>query len=83
VGPLGRGVLALSQFNVGSSLFRPPPPILQVNFMGGGQNLPVKLGGGRNNEKPKFTGTELGVRLPGAVQGIFGPILTDVPLPYP
>jgi hypothetical protein len=29
--------------------------------MRGGQNLPVQLGGVRNNEETKFSGTELGI----------------------
>jgi hypothetical protein len=31
--------------------------------MGGGQNSHVKFWGGRNNDEPKFTGTELEVHL--------------------
>jgi hypothetical protein len=50
--------LALSQFNLGSSLF-PPPRNFAGKFYGGGQNLPVKFRGGRNNEEPEFTGLEL------------------------
>ena len=32
----------------------PPPPISQVNFMRGVQNLYVELGGGRNNDETKL-----------------------------